>query len=137
VVRELSCRESNILDERLIMRWEAEIWKRSTHSSMRSDILHFAKLRMNDFDSSCDISRISLTKESIRFEQLLAVLKYFSPLVLSYIFSKSCKEEVIPFKGFLNSCAAYANAIVLSFDKFFCFSNSIHFDISRIDTIRR
>ncbi len=60
---------------------------------------------------------MSLTRNSIKFEQFLAILKINLLLVFKDIIdSKISNEEFMPFNGFLNSCAADANDNVFSLD---------------------
>jgi hypothetical protein len=63
---------------------------------------------------------MSLTRNSIRLEQLFATVK--NDFVISHPETKGSKmssEFTMPFKGFLNSCAAEAKARVLILDIYF------------------
>jgi hypothetical protein len=63
---------------------------------------------------------MSFTRNSIKFEQFLAILKMNLLLVFKEIIdSKMSNDEFIPFNGFLNSWAADANDNVLSLDILF------------------
>ena len=45
------------------------------------------------------------------------------------------RDVIMPFRGFLNSCAADAKATVFKVESAFCFSNSYHYDMSLIVVI--
>ncbi len=110
--------------------------KRSIDSWRHCSILMSWKFKMKDFASYWEKSRMSLTKKSIWFAQFLAILKKtIPPEVRSILFLSKSREATIPLRGFLNSCAAEANAIVLILDSCFYLSISSHWDMSLIVTI--
>ncbi len=64
-------------------------------------------LRTIDFDSIWLKSWMSLMRNSIKFVQLNATLKICYPRSSRWTIGfKISREAMIPFKGFLNSCAA-------------------------------
>ena len=99
------------------------IWTKSVIWSM---------LRESWFASCYEKSKTSLTRNISSFPQLVATIKNFSASGEFMKFLRSSRHYRIELSGFLNSWAAEANAMVLSFCICFCSWSSIHWDMSLI-----